>query len=68
MIMHIDGERLKCREVNWLFFYLCKGGCIPRFDRGADGGINPASVFSSWGSCSAPERLGFFIYTPSACG
>jgi len=27
--------------------------------RGADGGINPASFYSSWGNCSAPGRLEF---------
>ncbi|GBU29310.1 hypothetical protein R84B8_02874 [Treponema sp. R8-4-B8] len=48
--------------------YFSKKCCIPRYDRGADGGINPASVCSSGVRCSAPGRLGFVhLHALTAC-
>jgi len=38
---------------------------IPRFVRGTDGGINPASIYWICRACSAPERVTLFHLHPA---
>ena len=54
----LDGVQLEVKVLFVINDFSKKCG-IPRYDRGADGELKLASFCSSWGTDSAPERLGF---------